>query len=136
MSNTIITNNNLVDTCDFPSIRFGIYYTSQLANDVVTETNQGADITHPGPSNYNDVITSAGATVNNNHIYNMENVVSLNDATGAVIIQERTDRSYGAFTESITGGTVVSTFGGIASEIPSQVILTSTGGSVVGKNCY
>lgn len=144
--NETITVDTLVDTCNFPSIRFGRYYVGQLPNDTieVTMADNGYQIiketiTHPEPSTteiddrptgYTIELTDTGATVTNLMIQGLPSVVTEEDVERNTISGPRTiaDSSFDVLPQFATtiedgvahnGGTatvVTSTFGGIASD--------------------
>lgn len=131
MANVTVTNPTLVDTCNFPSIRFGTYYTSRLAGDVLTDVPDGVDVVHPDPSTYSVTETDAGGDVANNIIFGLP---SVEEATlDSVTANAGSDKVNVNPTYTDEGATVASTFGGIASM--AHVIEASDGYVVIGKNC-
>jgi hypothetical protein len=107
MANVTITNTTLVDTCNFPSIRFGRYYTGRLPNATVdnggTHVPQefigpnsviGRDtVVNPGPTTttttqnnttarptgYSEEVTATGETVINCLVEGLPSVVANDD---------------------------------------------------------
>ncbi len=128
MSSTV-TNDTLVDTCVFPSNRFGTTYTSRLANDVVSDVSDGVQVIHPDSSAVTETETVAGATVTNT-------VESAIDSG----LTELTETAAGAtvttaqkVVETSEGATVTSDIQSIASAY--HVTYTAEGATVVGKQC-
>lgn len=131
MANVTVTNPTLVDTCNFPSIRFGRYYTSQLAGDILTDVSDGVDVVHPDPSTYSVTETDAGGEVANDIVYGLPSVESITDDT--VTADAGSDKVNVNPTYTDAGATVTSTFGGIASM--AHVVEAADGYVVVGKLC-
>lgn len=127
MANLTVTNLTLVDVCNFPSVRFGTYYTSQLSGDILTDVPDGVDVVHPDNDSY---------TVD-------ENTVTSHIQSGLPSVSEESDISVtsnaGGNKVNVTpeytsrGATVRSTFGGVASDV--NVVEATDGYVVIGKQC-
>lgn len=118
-----VNNSTLVDTCYFPSVRFGSYYTSVLA----TNTISGDTVTVP-----DDVFVSMDTLeVTNDLTSGLRSVTA--QTSHAVTSDADEKRTNINFTKTTTGATVTSNFGGVASNIN----VTDTPGNitVAGKSC-
>lgn len=129
--NVTVTNSTLSDTCNFPSIQFGRYYTSRIGQDTVVYDAEGADVTHTDPIRYSKTSTSEGATINNDFVLGLPSVSSISGAT--ITADAGSDKINVNVDYSASGATITSTFGGIASD--SNVTRTASGATVVGKSC-
>jgi len=156
--NETLTHSTLVDTCNFPSIRFGRYYTGRLPNVTVS----GSTVTNPGPettytyqagtakaTGYSETATSSGSTVDNYLIQGLPSVsaeadVQRNTASGVRTIKDSSytvDPQYATTVQNNVannGGkatVVTSSFGGIASDVHVQRTGTRGPVTVIGKSC-
>lgn len=152
-----LTHTTLVDSCNFPSIRFGSYYTGRLPNVTIS----GDTVTVPGPESvsttqngvaavltgYSEEVTSTGETITNHLIDGLPSItddgdIERNTISGPRVIKNSYFENNPTFATTVeegvsnNGGTatrVTSSFGSVASDI--NVTRTSTGATVIGKSC-